>query len=168
MALLVPVSNYKLTQGWGATAVSGEPAMWISLGRAWWNYKPSPFYWRPRVHPGIDMACPEGTPIYASETGIVTAAGWNGTSGIRFNVKIRPGCKYVGGHLRDLAPGVYVGAKVRRGQLLGHVGHTGGATGPHLHFGVELTSPIGQMIYDPRLFFPGGANQYDPRIKPYY
>jgi murein DD-endopeptidase MepM/ murein hydrolase activator NlpD len=168
MALQIPVSGYKITQGFGITPITSEPSMWVTGPRAWWSYRPYPFEWHLHVHPAIDMACAEGTPIYASERGIVTAAGWNGVSGLRYNVQIRPGTLYVGGHLRDLAAGVYVGAKVNRGQLLGHVGHTGGTTGPHLHFGVQTVNSLGSVLADPRLFFPGGLNANDPRILPYY
>ena len=163
MALLPPFP-YTLTQKWGPTANVYEPAMYGYLGRAWWNWQPYPFKKYYHFHPGIDLAAPAGTPIYASESGIVTAAGWNGSSGLRVNVTIRysPHVKYVHGHMQSIA--VVVGQKVKRGQLLGRVGKTGTATGPHSHFGIQ----IGSMLYDPRLFLPGGYNANDWRIKPVY
>jgi murein DD-endopeptidase MepM/ murein hydrolase activator NlpD len=168
MALLVPVVGYTLTQSWGPTTHVGEPSGYGYLGRFWWNpISGQPWFkFYRHYHPGLDMAAPEGTPILASESGTVTAAGWNGVSGLRYNVQIRPGVRYVGGHCRDLT--VHLGQHVTKGQVIGHVGSTGGATGPHLHFGVLIEKPYNRTgyIYDPRLFFSGGANQNDPRIKP--
>lgn len=161
MALRVPFP-YTLTQRWGPTSNRYEPAMWGYLGRAWWNWLASPFRWYAHFHPGIDMAAPAGTPIYALEAGVVTAAGWNGPSGLRINVRIRisPNVKYVIGHMQSIA--VVVGQRVVRGQFLGRVGRTGTATGPHAHLGIQ----IGSMLYDPLLFFPGGYNANDWRIRP--
>lgn len=163
MALFIPFP-YTLTQRWGPTARTDEPSMYAYLGRAWWNWLASPFRRYAHFHPGIDMAAPAGTPIYAPESGIVTAAGWNGSSGLRLNITIRysPTVKYVIGHMQSLA--VSNGQRVKRGQFLGRVGRTGNTTGPHAHFGVQ----IGSMLYDPRLFFPGGFNANDWRIKPVY
>lgn len=168
MALLVPVPNYTPSLKWGPTLVTAEPAGYGYLGRFWWNPISGQPWFRfyRHFHPGLDLAAPEGTPILASEAGIVTAAGWNGTSGLRYNIQIRPGVKYVGGHCRDLT--ISLGQHVTRGQVIGHVGHTGGATGNHLHFGTLITYPYNRVgfVYDPMLFFPGGANANDPRIKP--
>lgn len=177
MALLIPFP-YKLTQRWGvplAITASLEPPGYAMLQRFWWNKPSVPGTWiyYKHYHPGIDLGAPEGTPILASETGIVTAAGLNPlskVSGIRIQITIRPGTLYVHGHLSRLGPGIAVGVRVKRGQVIGYVGHTGGATGPNSHFGVQSIVPgtHQSMIYDPTLFFPGGANQNDPRILPYY
>lgn len=142
-----------------------EPPMYAYLQRAWWNPVAGFTYYR-HFHPGVDFAAAEGTPIYAPEAGVVTKAGWSSpASGIAVNVDIRPltstgGCRYVFGHMQNVA--VKVGQHIERSQLLGHVGHTGIASGPHAHHGIQM----GSMLYDPMLFYPGGANQDDPRIKP--
>jgi murein DD-endopeptidase MepM/ murein hydrolase activator NlpD len=174
MALLVPFP-FRLTQRWGipaAGSASVEPPGWAMLQRFWWNKPALPGSWTyyRHFHPGLDLGAAEGTPILASETGMVTAAGWNGVSGLRIQVTIRPGTTYVHGHLSRLGAGIGVGVKVKRGQVIGYVGHTGGATGPHSHFGVQSVVPgtHQSIIYDPTLFLPGGANQSDPRILPYY
>lgn len=171
MALLKPFVATSIFP-WGPTYKTYEPALYAYLGRAWWSNPGSPFRYYPHFHPGHDMGAPEGTPIKASETGIITALGFNGPSGYRYNIKIRPNplVLYVGGHLKSFAKNPRTGAtwkvgeKIQRGEVIGYVGKTGTATGFHLHFGVQ----IGSMLYNPTLFFDGGFNANDWRIKPYY
>lgn len=178
MALLKPFP-YTLTQRWGPSTLTSEPTMYAFLGRAWWPFSngKSQVPWWPwfrkvlHFHPGLDLAAPEGTPIQASEAGTVTAAGFNpgsSVSGIRVQVAIRSGTLYGHGHLSRLGPGIAVGVHVKRGQVIGYVGHTGGATGPHSHFFVQSVVPFTHqsMLYDPALFLEGGANANDSRFKP--
>jgi murein DD-endopeptidase MepM/ murein hydrolase activator NlpD len=89
---------------------------------------------RNRPHYGVDFAAPTGTPIRAIGSGKITRAGWHGGNG-RF-VKIRHDDTYESGyaHLSRIAPGIKAGTFVRKGQVIGYVGATGLATGPHLHF----------------------------------
>lgn len=89
---------------------------------------------RSRPHYGVDFAAPTGTPVKAAADGTVTMAGWHGGNG-RF-VKIRHDKQYESGysHLSRIASGMRAGAKVKQGQVIGYVGSTGLATGPHLHF----------------------------------
>ena len=89
---------------------------------------------RSRPHYGVDFAAPTGTPVKAAADGVVTMAGWQGGNG-RF-VKIRHDKQYESGysHLSRIASGMRSGAKVKQGQVIGYVGSTGLATGPHLHF----------------------------------
>ncbi|HET9061814.1 MAG TPA: peptidoglycan DD-metalloendopeptidase family protein, partial [Candidatus Binatia bacterium] len=89
---------------------------------------------RSRPHYGVDFAAPTGTPVKAAADGVVTTAGWQGGNG-RF-VKIRHDKQYESGysHLSRIASGMRSGAKVKQGQVIGYVGSTGLATGPHLHF----------------------------------
>lgn len=88
-----------------------------------------------RPHNGVDFAAPIGTPVRTVADGVVQFAGPNGGSGTM--VKIRHGDRYstVYLHLSSIAKGIVRGSKVRRGDLIGAVGMTGLATGPHLHFG---------------------------------
>jgi len=176
MALLKPFAYTQITQGWGPTKRLDEPAGWAMLGRFWYN-KPvaavgGPFVYVAHFHPALDLnGVPIGTAIVASEAGIVTAAGLNPkspASGIRIQVRIRPGSFYGHGHLLRLAPGIKLGSKVARGQHIADVGSSGSATGPHSHFYVQLVVPgtNQDMLYNPNLFFPYGANANDPRIKP--
>jgi len=91
-------------------------------------------YYRP--HLGIDYAAPLGTPVVSIGDGVVTYIGWNGDYG-RF-VKIRHTNGYYStyGHLSRYGKGISRGAKVEQGQVVGYVGATGLATGPHLDFRV--------------------------------
>lgn len=85
-------------------------------------------------HNGVDFAAPRGTPVKAIADGTVRKAGWYGGNG-RF-VKIRHGAVYESGyaHLSRIAKGIKSGGRVKKGQVIGYVGSTGQATGPHLHF----------------------------------
>ncbi|RCS56774.1 M23 family metallopeptidase [Parvibium lacunae] len=87
-----------------------------------------------RAHKGVDYAAPVGTPIRAVADGVVETAGVKGGYG---NVLIlKHGGQYstVYAHLNSFARGLRKGAKVRQGDLIGYVGQTGWATGPHLHY----------------------------------
>jgi len=93
-----------------------------------------PIYKVYRPHLGVDYAAPIGTPIVASGDGVISFAGWNDGFG-RF-IKINHGGGYVTtyGHLSRFAKGIRKGKRVRQGQLIGWVGQTGVATGPHLDY----------------------------------
>jgi len=87
-----------------------------------------------RPHHGVDYAAPTGTPVHAIGDGKVIAKGYNGQSGNR--VKIRHNSIYTTAysHLSRYGKGIHVGAMVKQGQVIGYVGKTGLATGPHLDF----------------------------------
>lgn len=85
-------------------------------------------------HRGIDYAANYGTPAVSVGDGTVTQAGWNGYYGLSVTVRHNDTYKTVYGHFSSLAKGIRVGAKVRQGQVVGYVGATGQATGPHLHY----------------------------------
>jgi len=87
----------------------------------------------PRPHYGVDFAAPTGTPVKALAAGKVLKAAWIGGNG-RF-VKIAHDGVYESGyaHLSRIADGIVPGARVEKGQIIGYVGQTGLATGPHLH-----------------------------------
>ena len=84
-------------------------------------------------HKGIDYACPEGTPVLASESGNVVYAGYDNTGyGYMVKIKHADGNTTLYAHLSKIV--VYVGQKVERSQVIGYSGNTGNSTGPHLHF----------------------------------
>lgn len=89
---------------------------------------------RVRPHRGVDYAAPTGTPVYAASDGTVIHRGWKGGYGRA--VFIRHGTRYttVYAHLSRHARGLRVGSKVTQGQIIGRVGISGMATGPHLHY----------------------------------
>lgn len=85
-----------------------------------------------RMHSGVDVAAPSGTPILAPADGIVSYANWRGGYGLSVSVDHGGGVQTRFGHMSRLA--VYPGERVVRGQILGLVGSTGRSTGPHLHY----------------------------------
>ncbi len=90
-----------------------------------------------RAHNGIDYAAPSGTPVSSVADGVVTFAGWRGGYG-KF-VEVRHGNNYVTGygHLSRIAEIAGAGRHVKQGQIIGYVGMTGLATGPHLDFSIK-------------------------------
>jgi murein DD-endopeptidase MepM/ murein hydrolase activator NlpD len=89
-----------------------------------------------KPHLGVDFAAPRGTPVVSVGDGEIVSAGWDGPFGR--HVRIRHGDDIVTAyaHLDRIGTGIRVGTRVRRGEVIGTVGATGLATGPHLHFGV--------------------------------
>ena len=85
-------------------------------------------------HQGIDLSAPEGTPIYASRTGVVTTATFGKSAG--YYVSINHGDGYSSIYMHMTRYVVSKGQAVSAGQLIGYVGSTGVSTGPHLHFGI--------------------------------
>ncbi len=96
-----------------------------------------PILHRDRPHLGVDFAAPRGTPVRAVATGHVSFSGW--ASGLGECVKIDHADELVSvyGHLSEITPGAQEGAAVEQGQVIGYVGATGLATGPHLHYALE-------------------------------
>ena len=87
-----------------------------------------------RAHKGTDYAAPTGTPIRATGDGRVTHAGRLGSFGNLVVVKHAGGFETKYAHLSRYARGISKGDRVRQGDVIGYVGATGGATGPHLHY----------------------------------
>jgi len=85
-----------------------------------------------RMHSGVDLAAPSGSPVASPAAGVVTFANWNGGYGLLVVVDHGTGVQTRFGHLSRLL--VSAGQRVDRGQLLGLVGSTGRSTGPHLHY----------------------------------
>ena len=87
-----------------------------------------------RAHKGIDYAAPTGTPIRAAGEGRVSFRGEQGGYGNVVMLSHPGGVQTVYGHLSHFASGLFVGKRVKQGELIGFVGMTGLATGPHLHY----------------------------------
>ena len=88
-----------------------------------------------RMHNGVDLACAQGTPIYASRSGQVTTATYGTDAGYYVSVNHGDGFASVYMHMTHYI--VSVGQYVSQGQVIGYVGSTGASTGPHLHFGIS-------------------------------
>jgi len=85
-------------------------------------------------HTGVDFAAQRGTPVRAVGDGVITQAGWNGGYGRAIDIQHDSTYSTRYGHLERFAEGIHSGVTVRKGQVIGYVGSTGRATGPHLHF----------------------------------
>ncbi len=89
---------------------------------------------RMRAHRGVDYAAPIGTPVRAAGDGRVRFVGWKGGYGKVVELEHAGQVRTVYGHLSRFARGLDRGDRVRQGEVIGHVGMTGLATGPHLHY----------------------------------
>lgn len=99
-----------------------------------------------RMHRGVDFAAPKGTPIFAAGSGVVVSAGRNHGYGNYVEIRHDPDFHTAYGHLSRFATGIHTGTRVAQGQVIGYVGMTGLATGPHLHYEVirdsEKVNPL--------------------------
>lgn len=87
-----------------------------------------------RAHKGTDYAAPTGTPIRATGDGRISHAGRYGSFGNLVTINHPGGFETKYAHLSRYARGISKGDRVRQGDIIGYVGATGGATGPHLHY----------------------------------
>ena len=137
--LLLPVKNPILTQGYGAT-----------------NFAKSAY--KGKWHNGIDLSAPIGTPIMAAADGIVISTDnqdrycYKGAYGKYVAIRHYDGLTTIYGHMSLIA--AKEGQQVKRGEVIGYVGQTGYATGPHVHFGV----------YDSETFYIGGSKTCGPKM----
>jgi len=99
------------------------------------RYHPILHRWRP--HRGVDLAAPRGTPVRAAADGWVAQAETMRGFGRMVRLEHSGGRATTYGHLNEIAASVQPGTQVERGQVIGYVGSTGHATGPHLHYEVE-------------------------------
>lgn len=107
----------------------------------------SPFGMRwGRLHAGIDIAAPDGTPIRAADAGRVVIAGWMGGYGNYTCIQHTGSLSTCYAHQSRL--GTSTGATVSQGQVMGYVGNTGNSFGAHVHFEVRVNgSPVDPMGY---------------------
>ena len=87
-----------------------------------------------RAHLGVDDRAPTGAPVVAVSPGTVLVAGWTGGGGRTVKIRHASGYETAYLHLSSFGPGIRAGVHVSQGQLIGRVGSTGLATGPHLHY----------------------------------
>jgi murein DD-endopeptidase MepM/ murein hydrolase activator NlpD len=87
-----------------------------------------------RSHLAVDFGAPTGAPVVAAANGTVTTAGWNGGYGNLVQIRHSNGLTTGYAHLSRFRSGLRAGAVVKQGDVIGFVGATGLATGPHLHY----------------------------------
>jgi murein DD-endopeptidase MepM/ murein hydrolase activator NlpD len=90
-----------------------------------------------RPHYGVDYGAPVGTPVRVTANGVVTSAGWDRGGGKVVKVRHAQGYLTAYLHLSRFASGIGSGARVKQGDIVGYVGATGLATGPHLDYRVQ-------------------------------
>lgn len=114
---------------------------WLSAG---FGMRPDPFTGERDFHPGLDISADKGTPIFATADGVVELAAPSGDYGNLVIVSHGYGLTTRYGHMSKFA--VWAGKDVKRGEVLGYVGATGRATGPHLHYEIlangKLMNPL--------------------------
>jgi murein DD-endopeptidase MepM/ murein hydrolase activator NlpD len=99
-----------------------------------------------RLHAGIDIAVPSGTPIHAAAAGRVVIAGWVSGYGNYTCIDHGGGIATCYGHQQSFAVGV--GASVAQGQVIGYSDCTGHCFGPHVHFEVRVNgTPVDPLGY---------------------
>jgi murein DD-endopeptidase MepM/ murein hydrolase activator NlpD len=91
-----------------------------------------------RMHSGVDWATASGTPILAAGTGVIEEAGRKGQYGNYVRIRHANGYHTAYGHMLRIAKGIKKGTKVRQGLVIGYVGSTGLASGPHLHYEILI------------------------------
>ena len=91
-----------------------------------------------RLHKGVDYAAPTGTPVHAAGDGVIVRHGWVHGYGNFIAIKNTSTYTTAYGHMSRFAPGLRVGSRVTQGEVIGYVGQTGFATGPHLHYEVRV------------------------------
>ena len=108
-----------------------------------------------RPHLGVDYGAPTGTPVIAVATGTVVSAGRSGGSGNMVRLRHNNGYQTYYLHLSAFAPGIRKGARVVQGQVIGRVGATGLATGPHLDYRMRKNGSFVNPLLEHRRLPPG-------------
>ena len=120
------------------TELADAPSLWPVEGRVGSSFgeREDPINGEGAFHSGLDIEAPDGTPVRAAADGNVTDAAMNGGYGREIILDHGHDVLTVYGHLSAMA--VVPGQHVIRGQVIGYVGHSGRATGPHLHYEVRV------------------------------
>ena len=108
-----------------------------------------------RPHLGVDYGAPTGTPVIAVANGSVVSAGRSGGSGNMVRLRHTNGYETYYLHLSAFAPGIRRGARVTQGQVIGRVGATGLATGPHLDYRIRKKGTFVNPLLEHRNLPPG-------------
>jgi murein DD-endopeptidase MepM/ murein hydrolase activator NlpD len=114
------------------------PLKYVRVSSAFDRHRFHPILHTERAHLGVDYAAPLGTPVWATAPGRVSFVGPRGGAGNAVMIDHANGMSSTYMHLSRFARGLGVGQAVRQKQVIGYVGMTGLATGPHLHFSVRI------------------------------
>ena len=129
---------------------AATPSIWPVAGTVTSEFGPrrSPFSGRRQFHDGIDIAAPQGTPVYAAADGSIVFAAYQRGIGNVIILDHENGLRTLYGHLSGYA--VSAGGTVVKGQLIGYIGSTGMSTGPHLHYAIYINN----VAVNPREYMP--------------
>ncbi len=139
-------TGYEYSLSLGVAVSNPLPSAWETSS---YGFRADPFTGQRRKHNGVDLAAAYGAPVRSATEGVVRAAGWDDVLGNYVEVRGQLGYSYVYGHMSRILVGP--GTRVVRGSVLGAVGATGYATGPHLHFEVRKYG----VPLNPALFVSG-------------
>lgn len=103
-----------------------------------YGYRVHPIFKDRRLHSGVDLASPLGTPVYAGGDGVVRRAQWVSGYGRYVELDHVNGYQTAYAHMSRIADGLKPGDRVKQGQLVGYVGSTGNSTGNHLHYEIRI------------------------------
>jgi len=130
-----------------------SPLEFTRISSGFTHRRPHPILGGVRPHLAIDYAAPTGTPVWAVADGVVMFAGRKGGNGIQVRLRHRGGYETYYNHLSRIAPKVRRGARVSQKQVIGRVGSTGLATGPHLDYRVSQNGTFVNPLNEK--FIPG-------------
>lgn len=109
-----------------------------------------------KMHQGTDFGAPPGTPIFAAGSGVIEEARFNGAYGRYVRIRHNGRIQTAYAHMSRFAKGMYPGARVNQGDVIGFVGSSGRSTGPHLHYEVvvdrrqvnplSVSLPVGRVL----------------------
>ena len=111
-----------------------EPLRYTRMSSGFTTYRLHPLFGDPRAHRGVDYAAPYGTPVRSVADGVVVSKGWSTGYGNTVEIKHNERYSTLYAHLSDYAPKLVRGKNINMGEVIGFVGTTGWATGPHLHY----------------------------------
>jgi murein DD-endopeptidase MepM/ murein hydrolase activator NlpD len=111
-----------------------EPLRYTRMSSGFTSYRLHPLFGDPRAHRGVDYAAPHGTPVRSVADGVVVSKGWSTGYGNTVEIKHNERYSTLYAHLSGYSPTLARGKTVQMGEVIGFVGSTGWATGPHLHY----------------------------------
>lgn len=132
------------------------------------GYRKHPVFGTYKLHSGVDLAAPRGTPIYAAGDGVVKRAQWVSGYGRFVELNHRNGYATGYGHMSKIADGMEPGTKVRQGDIIGYVGTTGVSTGNHVHFEIKINGrfvdPLSVKLPRSRSLPPQNLRQFNETV----
>ncbi|MGB7756562.1 MAG: peptidoglycan DD-metalloendopeptidase family protein [Salinisphaera sp.] len=118
-------------------AFTRKPVAYTRISSPFNLHRLNPVTHTVRPHKGVDMAAPMGTPIHAAAEGTVKYAGWMHGYGRIVELTNFDGYSTRYAHMHKIRSKLHVGEHVTKGEVIGYVGESGEATGPHLHFEIR-------------------------------